>query len=310
VLSIGSVPPPWTGTRLDGGTFSTDDLAGQPSALLIWCSCVPGPQPRLFAEAAKARRDVGFAMVSVDLEGTTRDLVAQLGIGMPVVLDPQQELVTAWGLDGFPALVLLRGDGSVADVQPQTFDEAKLGSLLDALVAGRAIPDPVVPSPAPTDAAGRSVDTTVLERGAPAPVLSGALLGGGERSTADLRGRPLVVLFWLPPRRDGTPLDDTPLPGPFIDAIARSDTGVRLLLVAGAEAEVGDARHYLDGIGWDGEVIADWSGEWDRAWGLTYTPSVVVLDAGGRVVRVAGGPEALSDPGAILDAIASPTTAP
>src|SRR5262245_57882513 len=53
LLSIGSTPPRWDGTLLDGGAFSTDDLRGRPAAILMWCSCVRGPELRLFLEAAR-----------------------------------------------------------------------------------------------------------------------------------------------------------------------------------------------------------------------------------------------------------------
>jgi hypothetical protein len=302
-LSIGSPAPAWTGTLLDGGAFSTADLLGKPAALLMWCSCVAGPQARLFADAAAARGDeIGFAIVSVDLEGTTRGLVEQIGADIPVVDDQRMRLLDAWALDGFPALILLRADGRVADVQQVTFSEAKLRELLDALASGEPIPDPETRTPTPTDATGQLPLSTILEVGDPAPELSGPLLGGGERSTRDLLGRPAIVHFWLPPRRDGTTLDDMPQPNALLDQVRDRSADVTLLLVASAEAEPGDAQRYLDRQAWNGDVLLDWSGELGERWGLVFGQSTVVLDAEGRVVLVAG-PEAMSDPATLMEAV-------
>jgi hypothetical protein len=306
VLSIGSAPPAWGGTLVDGGSFTTTSLAGRPAAMLIWCPCVAGPQARLFASAAAARGDeVSFVLVSEALDGTTRGLVDLLEPQMPVVADPQSEILSAWGLDGFPALVLLRGDGTLADIQPQTFDQPRLTEILDALVGDAPIPGPVVRTPAPTDSAGLVATSTVLRPGVVAPVLSGRLLGGGARSTDSLRGRPLVIVFLMAPRRDGTPLDDVPLPTALLDDASRR--GARVVLVTEEEAEAGDTRRYLDRIGWTGDVLVDWAGELEDRWGLTLTSSVVVLDGAGRVLRVAGSTPG-TDLSGVLDAL--PSAAP
>jgi hypothetical protein len=243
--------------------------------------------------------------VSEALDGTTRGLVDLLEPQMPVVADPQSEILSAWGLDGFPALVLLRGDGTLADIQPQTFDQPRLTEILDALVGDAPIPGPVVRTPAPTDSAGLVATSTVLRPGVVAPVLSGRLLGGGARSTDSLRGRPLVIVFLMAPRRDGTPLDDVPLPTALLDDASRR--GARVVLVTEEEAEAGDTRRYLDRIGWTGDVLVDWAGELEDRWGLTLTSSVVVLDGAGRVLRVAGSTPG-TDLSGVLDAL--PSAAP
>ena len=79
VLAIGRKAPDWTGRLLDGGAFSTDGLSGRPAALLIWCTCVGGPQVRTFLEAARSRDDVELVLISLDSEGTTRGLVGWVG---------------------------------------------------------------------------------------------------------------------------------------------------------------------------------------------------------------------------------------
>jgi len=302
LLSIGSVAPAWTGTLLDGGAFSTADLSGRPAAVLLWCTCIRGPELRLFVEAAQDRRDVAFVFVSMDGAGTTRGLVDDLSIDIPVVVDPEMALLTAWQLEGFPALVLLRADGTVADIQAVTFSDTKLTALLDALQADGQIPDPQTRTPGPTNSLGPEAVSAVLDDGALAPDLTGPGLGGTEVSTRDLRGRPGVVLFWLPPRADGTTQDDTPPPDAFLDEIESRGAALRLLLVVENETEPGDARRYLDAHRSAADVLFDRSGELFAKWGLVFTQSAVVLDSEGRVLRVAG-PDALTDPAALLEVL-------
>jgi peroxiredoxin len=302
LLSIGSVAPAWTGTLLDGGAFSTADLSGRPAAVLLWCTCIRGPELRLFVEAAQDRGDVAFVFVSMDGAGTTRGIVDDLSIDIPVVVDPEMALLTAWQLEGFPALVLLRADGTVADIQAVTYSEAKLSALLDALRANGQMPDPETRTPGPTNSLGREAVSAVLEDGALAPDLTGPGLDGAEVSTRDLLGKPGVVLFWLPPRADGTTQDDTPPPDAFLDEIESRGAALRLLLVVESEVAPGDARRYLDAHPSDADVMLDRTGELFATWGLVFTQSAVVIDSEGRVLRVAG-PEALTDPAALLEVL-------
>ena len=300
LLSVGSRAPTWTGRLLDGRPFSTDQLRGRPAAILMWCTCIRGPELRFFVEAARARDDIAFVLVSMDFEGTTRAIVDQFASPPPVVLDPEMALLTAWKLEGFPALVLLRPDGTVADVQAVTFGEPKLASLLDGLVAGGPIPAPDVRTPGPTDASGQPVTSGILEIGTMAPELSGNRLGGGDLSTRDFLGRPTVVLFWFPPGAGSNPEETTP--DVLLDAVEERP-GLGLLLVLERENQPGDAEADLARRGSSAAVILDPTGELFDRWGLVYYQSEVLLDAAGRVQNFAG-PEGLK--ARDLDAAAEP----
>ena len=168
------------------------------------------------------------------------------------------DLLRAWGLDSFPALVLLRSDGTVADMHPMTFDASSLAVTLDALQAGGAIPDP---RPLPTPPAGEPL-STVLKPDAIAPGLTGPRLGGGELSTRDLRGRPTIVQFWLPPISTA-PRRTTPGAGPPAGCGRQPCGEVNVLLVARGEPELGAARRYLR-LRQPMPVIFDWDGGADE----------------------------------------------
>jgi len=303
VMGIGDLAPDWSGRLLDGETFLTEELRGRPAALFLWCLCIAGPQARVFLEAASARSDaMSLVFVSMDMEGTTRGLVDWLDVSTPVVHDPDMALLSAWGISGWPALVLLRADGTLSGIQPATFGKATLDAILDALAAGDLIPEPDPPEPVPTDDQGNLPLTTVLEVGQVPPELVGPALGGGEQSTIDAAGRPSAVLFWRPPRADGSPQDDSPLPEALIAEVERRSGGIELQLVAEGEPAPGDAGGYLERLGADVPVIFDWAGELQDRWGLVFTPTLVLLDADGRVAGIVGS-EGIADPAAALDLI-------
>jgi peroxiredoxin len=302
VLDVGTEAPVWSGSLLGGGSFSTAELRGRPAAILMWCTCVSGDYARRFLEEAGRRGDVAMVLVAMDSEATTQGLVNTVGSDTPVVLDEQYDLLEAWDLSYFPALVLLRADGTVADLQPMTFDAESLTAIIDSLAAGGPLPEPApFPSP-PVDAEGRQPLSTVLDVGARAPELAGPLLGGGELSTSELAGKPAVVLFWAPPRLDGTPQDDEPPPDALLEAVAERGDELNIVLIARGEPEPGAAAAYLEDHDADVPVIFDWDGELHRRWGLVMFTTLVLLDGEGQVAGYYGG-SALNDPSPMLDAL-------
>ena len=302
VLQVGGQAPTWTGRLLDGGSFSTDDLRGRPAAILLWCSCVSGEQARHFLEEARRRDDVAMVLVSLDEEGTTQGLADAVGGAAHVVMDDEDSMLEDWALSFFPALVLLRADGTVADLHPMTFDADSLRDIVDRLAAGAAIPEPApFPSP-PVDDAGRQPLSTVLEVGEPAPELAGPALGGGELSTRELIGRPTAVLHWLPPRLDGTPQEDAPPPDALLQAAQDRSGDLNLLLIARGEPEPGAAAAYLVARGSNVPVIFDWDGALHQRWGLVMFTTLVLLNADGTVAGYFNS-SALGDPAPVLDAL-------
>jgi peroxiredoxin len=304
VLKVGEPAPVWTGRTIDGRAFSTDDLRGHPAALLVWCSCAAGPEARMFLEEARRRVDaVTMVLVSVDEEGTTKGLVDWLGATTPVVHDPTQELGSQWGVD-LPSLVLLRADGLVAGVEPGRFES--LTPVLDALAAGKDVPL-LEPRPQPglgpcQCALGPGELSSILEVGQVAPTLSGPRLGGGELSTADLRGHPAVVIHWWPPDAQGRLPDDGPSVEALLEALEGSTPDVPVVLVSHGEKTPGADAAYLQSRGYDVPVIFDWGGELFEDWGLVYWPTVVVLDADGRV-RSMHGQTGLADPQSVVEQV-------
>jgi hypothetical protein len=302
VLTVGEPAPAWSASLLDGGNLRSTDLAGRPAAVYLWCGCAPGPEPREFAAEASARHgQMTFVLASLDDRGTTRGLVDWLDFRGAVIGDSNQ-LLQAWDLSYFPALVLFRGDGSVADLQPANFSPAKLSAILDALLNEGTIPDP---DPWPSPPADEDSLSSVLDIGQPAPELRGPGLEGEEHSTLELIGRPAVVLHLYPPDAAGRPRDDGPRTDRLIAELDARAGSVNGLLIAHGERSTGDVAAYLAARGSELPVIFDWSGELFERWGLVYWPTLVGLDADGRVAAL-GDKGAVSDPTPFIDALLTP----
>jgi hypothetical protein len=152
------------------------------------------------------------------------------------------------------------------------------------------------------DDQGRQPLSSVLEVRQPAPELRGPRLGGGELSTRDLLGRPTIVLHWNPHDAGDRPPDDAPGSDRLLAEAARRAGALNVLLVAGGEPTPGAVSRYLDEQGSDAPVIFDWDGTLHQRWGLLIWPTLVLLDADGRVAGYYG-PESLADPAALLDAL-------
>jgi hypothetical protein len=306
VLTVGEQAPAWSASLFNGGSLGSRDLAGRPAAVYLWCGCAPGPEPREFAAEASARAgQMTFVLASLDDRGTTRGLVDWLGFQGSVIGDGNQ-LLQAWDLSYFPALVLFRADGAVADLQPANFDPAKLSAILDALLNEGPIPDP---DPRLASTADEESLSSVLEVGQPAPELSGPGLDGEEHSTLELIGRPAVVLHLYPPDAAGRPRDDGPSTDQLIAELDARAGSVNGLLIAHGERSTGDVAAYLAARGSELPVIFDWSGELFERWGLVYWPTLIGLDADGRVAAL-GDKGAVSDPSAFIDALLTPGTSP
>jgi hypothetical protein len=307
VLAVGEPAPSWSGPLLSGGTFSTASLAGRPSAVFLWCACAWGPQPRIFLEEARARAgSANLVLVSMDGEATTRGVAAWAGAESPIVLDEPMDLLATWRLDAFPALVLFRADGTVADIHPATFDATSLTAIIDALASGAPVPDPrSLPAPS-VQPGGEMPISTVLREGELAPDLEGPLLGGGVGSTGALVGKPTVVLHWQPRDAGAPPPDDAPGPERLLAELNTRREDVNVLLVAHGEPTAGAVERYLAEQGSSFPVVFDWDGSLKADWGLWQLPTLVLLDADGHVAAVRG-PEALTAPGPLLDALEAGT---
>lgn len=151
VLEVGQVAPDWTDPLQGGGTFDSRTLRGSAAAFYFWAEwCEPCIHESLdtFAMAARVGHP-GIRLVSVAYqpgnESAIEEAIGASGGGFTVVRDQGNGTAfQAWGLTAVPALVLLRPDGSVADVRVGPLTALDLNAALTALAAGLPIPAPAV----------------------------------------------------------------------------------------------------------------------------------------------------------------------
>jgi cytochrome c biogenesis protein CcmG, thiol:disulfide interchange protein DsbE len=132
---IGAPAPAWSLTTLDGGTLSSEDLAGRPYILNFWASwCLPAcvdEHPVL--AAAHDRHGEELAIVGVLFQNAAADaerFLARYGdAGYPHVVDENGTLAIDYGVTGPPETFFVDADGII---RSKVF-----GPLTDALMAER-----------------------------------------------------------------------------------------------------------------------------------------------------------------------------
>lgn len=114
---IGGPAPSWTVATLDGGSLSSDELAGRPYVVNFWASwCIPAcvdEHPVL----AQAHADDGVTIVGVlyqDTADAARAFLARYGdSGYRHLLDTDGALAIEFGVTGPPESYFVDADGIV-----------------------------------------------------------------------------------------------------------------------------------------------------------------------------------------------------
>ena len=111
----------------------------------------------------------------------------------------------------------------------------------------------------------------------PAPPLPARALSGAPVTLSALHGHPAVVVFFA------SWCDDCRHEAPAVAAFARSSAG-RGRVVAVDYDDGGDWRGFLRRYGWSFPVLDDSGGQTGDAFHIPGLPTVVFLDAKGRIV--------------------------
>lgn len=118
-IKPGELMPPLTLELLDGSTWSSADRSGRP--LLIhfgFRACGPcralAPTLRVLHE--KYGETLGLLAVKVDEDPADAAWAAESGeVSWPLHHDRGRRLATAWGIEGYPTVVLVGSDGRILD---------------------------------------------------------------------------------------------------------------------------------------------------------------------------------------------------
>ena len=118
---VRDVAPAFSLPLLGGdGEVSLASLRGKIVILDFWATwCVPCefqvPELNAFYEAHRKDSDVSLFGVSIDTEGPelVAQWVAEKGVRYPILLADGDELAREFGAEGFPTVVIVRGDGTI-----------------------------------------------------------------------------------------------------------------------------------------------------------------------------------------------------
>jgi peroxiredoxin len=307
-LVVGEPPPAWSGQTIDGAAFSTDSLEG-PAAILSFAPWCPPCHDmyRDLTELAPSVEGLQAVIVGSDAVGTVAGFADLWPTDLPVVADPDQGFITAWGMTAVPTLVLLDPGGRVAGVVQGRITREDLDRVLRAAVAGEPMPDvPPAPDPSPSPSPSPGgppmvpvcgeTEVTCWPVGAALPDWRGPLLGGGTFESASLAGRPAIVWYW-----DGVYDCDGPCPARVTDELlAVADaadalgSAATVVLVTSHEEVPGATRARFDELGIELRVVFDWDRAIAGAMSINMGGALLLDDEGRLVDQAVGTLEAAS----------------
>ena len=138
---IGQPAPAWSLTTLEGETFSSEELAGQPYLVNFWASwCVPACVDEHPVLAATHEND-DLAMVGVLYQDSPADAEAFLALhgdaGYRHLIDEDGRLAIDFGVTGPPETFFVDADGIVRARQWGPLTEATMDERLASIGIGQ-----------------------------------------------------------------------------------------------------------------------------------------------------------------------------
>jgi thiol-disulfide isomerase/thioredoxin len=135
VAGRGDALPELAVERHDGGTLQLDELQGAPTVINFfasWCAPCVAEMPQFESVHQDLDGDVRFLGVAAtdDRESET-ELLSRTGVTYDTVRDPKGEVMTALGVMGLPATLLVDADGRIAEYHLGELDGEELRSLID-----------------------------------------------------------------------------------------------------------------------------------------------------------------------------------
>jgi peroxiredoxin len=291
-LALGAAAPAFELPTLAGQSLALDDLHDGKPAVLIFSDPNCGPCTALLPDIARWQHDyaetVRIAVVSRGTVKANREKTKLFAI-RAVLLQNDREVAEAYQVNGTPAAVLVRADGTIGS---RLVTGADAIDNLMAVVSG--VP---VPTAAARSGNGRGKPLTIpmtphlgLPIGDTAPPVRLPDLYGRTVSLADFKGRRTLVLFWNP----GCGFCHRILPQLKAWEESPPQDAPSMLVISTGTVEANRAMRLRS------LVVLDPSLALARQFHGRGTPSAVLVDADGRIDSplAVGGPDVLALVGA------------
>jgi thiol-disulfide isomerase/thioredoxin len=295
---VGSPAPRRVLKTIDGQTIDLGRLYGKKAVYLkfwaTWCVPCREQMPHFERTYESAGSDLAVIAVNAGFNDSIDDVRTyrkQLGIRMPIVID-DGTLGADLNLRVTPQHVVIGRDGRIQYVGHLANE--RLDAALQAARSSPAISAPSGGAPSGTTRSDTSSKTPRYESGDPAPQFSATTLEGSQFSSSEESGgqHPAVLVFLSPwcesylEKSRATVSANCHDVRVQIDALAKEHQQVRWLGIASAiwatkEDLVKYQRDYKVTI----PLTLDESGSLFRTFQVRKVPTVIIIDAHGKIER-------------------------
>lgn len=288
---LGSLAPRFVLTTIEGQKIDLGDLYGKKAVYLkFWATwCVPCREQMPHFEHAYRTEGADLEVIAINIGfddslEEVREYRKKLGITMPIVIDDGR-LGSAFNLRVTPQHVVIGRDGRIQYVG-HLADERLDAALVAARGSGRE-------GGVQIQKASLRSDQVYHRVGDRLPDLAVSTLDGGTFNLLDSHAGGPTVLVFMSPWCESYLADSRPAIASRcrqvreqIDALAQQEPQVRWLAVAsGLWATKDELREYRTRHKTGIPLTLDESGQLFRTFRVMQVPSVLLADAGGRIVR-------------------------
>lgn len=302
-LPTGSPAPGFSLSGLHGEVSTLDALraAGKP-VMLIFTDPKCGPCNALLPDVSRWQREhantLTIALVSQGTSDANRKKSGEHNVAH-VLIQEHREVAEVYDAIATPTAVLVAADGTIASAPAagavairNLLDNAVQGNSVIAQSQTRTNGNGMLPKTVPLAAAPRATNGSAQHTNAPsragqaAPEVRLPNLSGNEVELASFRGKPTLVLFWNP----GCGFCNRMLADLKKWETARPAHAPELFVVSTGTVETNQA------MGLRSTVVLDRNFATGQAFGVTGTPTAVLVDADGKIAseRAAGAPAVLA----------------
>jgi len=118
---------------VDGGPYTVAGATAEPRVLNLWATwCAPcRAELPIFDEVAAATDDIDIIGINVGDSGEqATELIEELDLGFPQVLDPEGRIQRTLRITGMPSTIFISEAGEVLDIHAGEVDRSELLELL------------------------------------------------------------------------------------------------------------------------------------------------------------------------------------